>query len=291
MPELPEVETVRSGLSQRIDGHSVVEVVGGGPRLFRKNPGGLDEVKYTLLGARLTEVQRRGKYLWLPLTGAHPAEGDPAFVIHLGMSGQVHWQSPALAKPKGTKHEHLWLQLSNGAALSFVDQRTFGHLTTSTLARSGCRLVPELITHIAPDPFDPDFSPEWVSARASTSKRAVKTLLLDQNLISGVGNIYADEALYRAGLHGKTRGCDLNKTDWERLLAASTKVMGEAIEAGGTSFDELYVDVEGNPGYFSRKLRVYGREGAACYRCGSVVERMVIGGRSTHWCPRCQPLP
>ncbi len=291
MPELPEVETIRAGLAHRVRGLRVEDIVGGGPRMFRNNPGGFDEVRYVLEGASLSGVERRGKFLWLPLVAGDSAPKDPSLVVHLGMSGQVHWQSPNTASPGLKKHEHLWVKLSDGSALSFVDQRTFGHLTASPLVLRGSRLVPELMGHIAPDPFEQDFSPSAVAARGSKSTRAVKTLLLDQEVVSGIGNIYADEALYEAQTNGRERGSDLSAVTWEKILHSAQAVMASALESGGTSFDSLYVDVEGNPGYFSRRLAVYRRSGRPCKRCGATIERTVVGGRSTHFCPRCQPAP
>lgn len=283
MPELPEVETVRAGLAPRIEGRSIRQVVGKSGRMFRKNPGGFKQAQLTLSAAGITGVHRRGKFMWLTLGGEE--EGDLAFVIHLGMSGQVHWQSPASAGPGQAKHEHLWVELSDRSGISFVDQRTFGHLTVSPLTRSGMRLVPELMAHIAPDPLEEDFSWETVTRRGANSQRKIKTLLLDQELVSGIGNIYADEALHMAGLAGHLPGGELSAEDWHVLLEAAKKVLLRALKAGGTSFDALYVDVEGNPGYFARSLAVYGRAGRPCRKCGTRIERVRIDGRSHYFCP------
>lgn len=288
MPELPEVETIRRGLEDRMVGKTVRRTATGGGRLFRHNPGGSAEVESALLGATVTGVERRGKFLWLTLQ--QPRTGEVGFVVHLGMSGQVHLQSRREAHPGSKRHEHMWVKLDSGEGVSFVDQRTFGHLTLSPIVQLVGRRGPKFLSHIAPDPLEDAFDVPAALAAGQKSSRRVKTLLLDQEFISGVGNIYADEALFAAGITGFARGADLSDSAWKRLLAGTAWVMGEALAAGGTSFDELYVDVDGNPGYFERSLQVYGRQGQECYKCGARVERTVIGGRSHYFCPRlCGP--
>lgn len=288
MPELPEVETIRRGLAEHLTGRTVETVEGEGSRLVRNNPGGLTQLKTALLGARIKSVERRGKFMWLVLDG--PAE--EAMVIHLGMSGQV--RTARRPRKELDRHEHLRLRLSDGSYVRFFDVRMFGHLTVTELGQDPTgRWVPSLALHIAPDLLElKDRAAILALAqRFEKSQRAVKTMLLDQRLTSGVGNIYADEALFRTRTHGAKTGKDLGAQKLTEVLVAARDVMGQAVKAGGTSFDELYVDVDGNPGYFERELRVYGRKGRACRDCGTPIARLVIGGRSHFFCPTCQPEP
>lgn len=289
MPELPEVETIRAGLAQQIVGERVEHARAEPTRLFRKNARGHRDVTDLLVGNPLKGVERRGKFLWL-LTGGEDLGKDDAnlaFVVHLGMSGQVRVRSegPAANVEELGKHEHLRLHLTSGTQISFVDQRTFGHLSVSSLVDCEGRTVPALMSHIAPDPLETVFDAASVIERGQKSRRRIKTLLLDQTLVSGIGNIYADEALHRAGIPGTKLGSELPEAKWLRVLDASRDVMVEALAAGGTSFDDLYVDVEGNPGYFERALAVYGKRGKECPGCAATVERIVVDGRSHFYCP------
>jgi len=279
VPELPEVETVRSGLEKHVADRRIESVEVHHPRAVRRHlPGPLDFAGQ-LVGRRVVDVRRRGKYLWLPLDS-----GD-AIVGHLGMSGQM------LLQPAGTPDEtHLRIRFrfdDGDPELRFVDQRTFGGLSVS----SGGADLPAEIAHIARDPIDPEFSDEGFAAGLRRRRTEVKRALLDQTLISGVGNIYADEALWRAGLHG-TRPTDrLTRPAALRLLGHVRDVLEEAIRAGGTSFDALYVDVNGESGYFERGLNAYGREGLPCNRCGAPMRREAFMNRSSFSCPKCQPRP
>jgi formamidopyrimidine-DNA glycosylase len=279
MPELPEVETVRLGLARHATGRRIANVEVLHPRAVRRHtPGGADFAA-ALVGRVVTGVHRRGKYLWFAL------DSDDAVVGHLGMSGQMLFLEAS--SPPGP---HLRVRFSfadGGPELRFVDQRTFGGLSVSP----GGALLPAEIAHIARDPFDPAFDGESVVAALRRRRTGVKRALLDQTLVSGVGNIYADESLWRAGLHG-ARGTDqLTRPAVRRLLAHVSAVMTEALTQGGTSFDALYVNVNGESGYFDRSLSVYGREGEACPRCGAVVRREPFMNRSSYFCPRCQPRP
>jgi formamidopyrimidine-DNA glycosylase len=282
MPELPEVETVRRGLADRVVGRTVAKVEVFHPRAVRRHLPGADDFVAVLAGRTLTGVHRRGKYLWLPLD-----DGDDALIGHLGMSGQL------LLQPADTPDDvHLRIRFTftdGDEQLCFVDQRTFGGLSVSRFGGVG---VPDQIAHIAPDPLDGDAFDEDAFVAALRRRRvAVKVALLDQSLISGVGNIYADEALWRAKLHGRRR-CDvLTRPAVRRLLAHVRDVLTEAIDAGGTSFDALYVDVNGDSGWYERALHVYGREGEPCVRCGSPIRREPFTNRSSYSCPRCQPRP
>jgi formamidopyrimidine-DNA glycosylase len=279
MPELPEVETVRQGLAKWVTGRRFQAVEVHHPRAVRRHLPGPDDFAAVLSGRTVVDVCRRGKYLWLPL------DDDSAVVGHLGMSGQLLMQ-PADA-PDGP---HLRIRFTfddGGPQLRFVDQRTFGGLAVSF----GGASLPTEIAHIARDPFDPLFDAEAFVVGLRRRRTEVKRALLDQTLISGVGNIYADEALWRAGLHGARPTEVLTRPAARRLLAHVRDVLGEAIVAGGTSFDALYVNVNGESGYFERELNVYGREGLPCRRCGAPIRREAFMNRSSFSCPRCQPRP
>jgi formamidopyrimidine-DNA glycosylase len=277
VPELPEVETVRDGLARHVVGRTVESVAVLHPRPVRRDHRGPAGFAAVLTGRRFEAAHRRGKYLWLPLDN-----GD-ALLGHLGMSGQL------LVQPAGHPDErHLRVRFGLGdRELRFVDQRMFGGLSVS---EGGAELPPE-ISHIARDPFDPEFDDDLFVAKVRRRTAGIKRLLLDQTLISGVGNIYADEALWRARVHGDRPGERLRPVDVRRVLAGARAVMGAALVAGGTSFDALYVNVNGESGYFDRSLHAYGREGEACDRCGTAIRRVEFMNRSSFFCPRCQPVP
>jgi formamidopyrimidine-DNA glycosylase len=249
------------------------------PRAIRRHLPGDAHFIAMLTGRTILDASRRGKYLWLPLDS-----GD-AIIGHLGMSGQL------LMQPAGASDEkHLRVRFTftdGGPQLRFVDQRTFGGLSVS----EGGAELPDEIAHIARDPMDPLFDDELFVARLRGKHTEVKRALHEQTLISGVGNIYADEALWRAQLHGARPTDQLTRPAARRLLAHVRDVLGEAIVAGGTSFDELYVNVNGESGYFDRSLNAYGREGEPCHRCGTPIRREQFMNRSSFSCPRCQPRP
>ncbi|MCY1140334.1 bifunctional DNA-formamidopyrimidine glycosylase/DNA-(apurinic or apyrimidinic site) lyase [Actinoplanes sp. Pm04-4] len=279
MPELPEVETVRQGLAKWVTGRTIKTVEVHHPRSIRRHVTGDAHFIALLTGRTIADVSRRGKYLWFPLDS-----GD-AIIGHLGMSGQLLMQ-PAEAEDE--KHLRIRFTFTDGGPeLRFVDQRTFGGLSVS----EGGAELPDEIAHIARDPMDPLFDDELFVARLRAKHTEVKRALLDQTLISGVGNIYADEALWRAQLHGARPTDQLTRPAVRRLLAHVRDVLAEAIVAGGTSFDELYVNVNGESGYFDRSLNAYGREGEPCHRCGTVIRREQFMNRSSFSCPRCQPRP
>ena len=287
VPELPEVETVRAGLERWVIGRTVASVEVGHPRAVRRHLGGAQDLVARLVGARFAGVSRRGKYLWLPLDGS-----DQCLIGHLGMSGQLLVR-PREAPPE--KHLHVRVAFADdGLELRFVDQRTFGGLLLDTLVPTADRpeqRVPEQVAHIARDPIDPYFDDAAVIARMRRRDSAVKRALLDQTLVSGVGNIYADESLWRAELHGERRGVALTKTRASNLLGHVRDVLTAALRAGGTSFDSLYVNVNGQSGYFDRSLAVYGREGKPCPRCGASIRRTSFMNRSSFFCPVCQARP
>ncbi len=282
MPELPEVEVVRRGLARHTAGRRIVEVEVLSPRAVRRHTGGAADFSARLRGARLGEPRRRGKYLWVPLDAGQGE--DDALLAHLGMSGQLLVQ-PHEAPTE--KHLRVRLTLDDGLDLRFVDQRTFGGLSVS----EGGAELPAEVTHIGLDPLDPRYDPATVYPRLHRRRTGIKRALLDQTLVSGVGNIYADEALWLARLHYARPTETLRRAEVTRLLAAVHDVMLAALGEGGTSFDALYVDVDGASGYFDRSLAVYGREGEPCPRCGTPVRRDPFMNRSSYTCPRCQPRP
>jgi formamidopyrimidine-DNA glycosylase len=279
VPELPEVETVRQGLAKWVAGRTIATVEVHHPRAIRRHLPGDAHFVAMLTGRTILDVARRGKYLWLPLDS-----GD-AVIGHLGMSGQLLIE-PA-ERPDGPHLRVRFTFTDGGPQLRFVDQRTFGGLSVS---EGGADLPPE-IAHIARDPMDPAFDDEAFVAALRRKHTEVKRALLDQTLISGVGNIYADEALWRAQLHGARPTDAMTRPAVRRLLGHVRDVLSEAIVAGGTSFDALYVDVNGESGYFDRALNAYGREGEPCHRCGTPIRREHFMNRSSFSCPRCQPRP
>ena len=295
MPELPEVETVRAGLADHVLGRTVRDVRVLRESAARRAPGGSAELVARLRGRTLVAAVRRGKFCWLTLDGR-----DEALLVHLGMSGQMLVQA---AGTGADEHRHLRaeLVLDDGSALQFVDQRTFGHLTVVDLvptadglpagAGSPDPLLPEPVAHIARDLLDPHLDTSAVVARLRSRRTGLKRALLDQQLVSGIGNIYADEGLWRAGLHHARPTATARPAQVTTLLDATAQVMREALAAGGTSFDALYVNVNGASGYFDRSLAVYGQTGRPCPRCGTPVVREAFMNRSSFSCPRCQPRP
>jgi formamidopyrimidine-DNA glycosylase len=278
VPELPEVEVVRRGLEAHVVGRRIDRVDVLHPRPVRRHLAGALDFAALTTGRTVLGARRRGKYLWLPLDS-----GD-AVLGHLGMSGQM------LVQPAGApdeRHLRVRFTLHGAGELRFVDQRMFGGLSVSP----GGAELPAEIAHIARDPVDPLFDDDAFVAAVRRRASGVKRILLDQTVVSGVGNIYADEALWRARLHGERPGTRLRRTDVQRLLADVRGVMGAALDQGGTSFDALYVNVNGESGYFDRSLHAYGQEGRPCERCGTPIVRVAFMNRSSYFCPVCQPRP
>ncbi len=278
VPELPEVETVRAGLAGIVTGRRIERVTVLHPRPVRRHPGGPDDFAATLAGRTFAEPRRRGKYLWLPF-----ADGD-ALLAHLGMSGQFRLDAPAASLLPNTR---VLFDLADAGQLRFIDQRMFGGLS---LSPGGAELPAEL-AHIGRDPFDPEFDLAGVVRRIRAKRSAVKRVLLDQTVVSGIGNIYADEALWRAKLHYDRPADTLTAAKVRELLGHARDVMAEALAQGGTSFDTLYVNVNGSSGYFERSLAAYGREGLPCLRCGRPMVREPFMNRSSFRCPWCQRRP
>jgi formamidopyrimidine-DNA glycosylase len=289
VPELPEVETVRDGLQRWAVGRTVAAVQIRHPRAVRRHLPGGDDLAARLVGSRIESAARRGKYLWLALKAPGGVRGD-CLVAHLGMSGQLLVRAP---QSPDERHLHVRISFTDGGhELRFVDQRTFGGLLLDHLvATAQGDTVPAQVAHIARDPIDPAFDDVLFQARLRRRDSAVKRALLDQTLVSGIGNIYADESLWRARLHGQRRARTLTRAAALDLLGHVRNVLGEALRAGGTSFDALYVNVNGRSGYFERSLAVYGREGEPCPRCAHPVRRTAFMNRSSFFCAACQRPP
>ena len=274
MPELPEVETVRRGLAEHVVGNKFKEIT----VLHRRatSPKSIAALS-SLKGARVTEVARRGKFLWFKL------DRPEVLVGHLGMSGQF------LIQPRNAPDErHLRVKINLGKHdLRFIDQRTFGWLGVDE-TRNG---LPTYVKDIAADPFDSQFNLDETIERFKKKKTEIKRALLDQGVMSGVGNIYADEALWRSKIHPESRTETMKILRIKELIENATSVMSEALSVGGTSFDDLYINVNGESGYFERSLAVYGQEGEGCPRCGREIRRIKFANRSSHFCPKCQPTP
>lgn len=280
MPELPEVEVVRRGLQEHVAGKTITAVRVHHPRAVRRHEAGPADLTARLLDVQVTGTGRRGKYLWLTL-------GDgSALVVHLGMSGQM-----LLGPIADDRHLRIAALLDDGTALSFVDQRTFGGWQLTDLVDVDGSEVPQPVAHIARDPLDPRFDRDAVVTVLRRKHSEIKRQLLDQTVVSGIGNIYADEALWRTKLHGARLASSLPRARLGEVLDAAADVMTQALAQGGTSFDSLYVNVNGESGYFERSLDAYGREGQPCRRCGAVMNRDKFMNRSSFYCPKCQPRP
>ncbi len=303
MPELPEVETVRAGLAALLTGARITSTTVYRDSAARLLPGGASQFTSMTADARVTAVVRRGKFLWLPLTWADgDREPGEALSAHLGMSGQfrVH-EGPWKFAPEPHSHCRVRINLDrDGQQLTadFLDQRTFGYVHVEPLlptpdghaggAGSPLPAVPHSVAHIGRDALDPNLDVDVAVHGWRRGSRGIKQVLLDQSLVSGIGNIYADEALWFARVHPRQPASSVSAVRAKALLEASRAVMARALAQGGTSFDALYVNVNGESGYFARSLEAYGRAGEPCSRCGSQLRGERIGGRSTHWCARCQ---
>ncbi|GCD34577.1 formamidopyrimidine-DNA glycosylase [Streptomyces chrestomyceticus JCM 4735] len=284
VPELPEVEVVRRGLERWVRGRTVDAVEVLHPRAVRRHTAGAVDFATRLRGQRIGEARRRGKYLWLPVTDGL------SVLAHLGMSGQL------LVQPQDAPDEkHLRVRFTfdddAGTELRFVDQRTFGGLSLHDAVPGDLEGLPDVIAHIARDPLDPAFDDAAFHDALRRRRTTVKRALLDQSLISGVGNIYADEALWRSRLHYDRPTATLTRPRTTELLGHIRDVMSAALAVGGTSFDSLYVNVNGESGYFDRSLDAYGREDEPCRRCGTAMRRRPWMNRSSYFCPRCQRPP
>jgi len=271
MPELPEVETIANGLNQRLAGDRIETVwVGNKPEPL-KSPAA--EIARTLEGARVERVRRVGKHIVFDLaTNGRGADARRQWIVHLGMTGRM---LVAPAEAEVAKHTHLVARLKSGRELRFVDPRRFGRLEVCQSGFKGPGAEPLEITL-------EDFARRFHRRTAS-----IKALLLNQTLLHGVGNIYADESLFRAGVRPRRRANTVTRKELGKLHAALREVLREAIAAGGSSVSD-YVDAGGEEGFFQFQHRVYGREGQPCRACKSKIKKIVVAGRGTHYCPRCQ---
>jgi formamidopyrimidine-DNA glycosylase len=291
MPELPEVEVVRRGLAAHVTGRTITAVRVHHPRAVRRHEAGPGDLTARLLDAQITGTGRRGKYMWLTL------DDGSALVVHLGMSGQMLLEPAMSVRAKseqpGRRSDHVRIAalLDDGTALNFVDQRTFGGWMLADLVTVDGTDVPVPVAHLARDPLDPAFNRDGVVTLLRRKHSEIKRQLLDQTVVSGIGNIYADEALWRARVNGARLASSLSRAKLAELLDAAAEVMSDALGQGGTSFDSLYVNVNGESGYFERSLDAYGREGEPCRRCGAVMRREKFMNRSSYFCPKCQPRP
>lgn len=292
MPELPEVESVRLGLERYLPGAKIVTVSNRHPRALAVDSlAPLDMLK----GLTIKNVLRRGKYLWITFRNE-----EHVLIAHLGMSGQFRvFEKMSEIRAPFHPHARVSLTLRKGrkdVRVDFLDQRTFGWMRIDIVERSGrasgsVRAIPRSIRHVAPDPFEEEFDSAAVIARLQGKRTEIKRAILDQETMSGVGNIYADEALWRAKIHPQRQSKSLTEKELKRLIAAIRSVMESAMKSGGTSFDHLYVNVNGESGYFSTRLAVYGREGERCRRCAGEIRRIIFTNRSSHFCPQCQLEP
>ena len=296
MPELPEVETVRAGLANHVIGALVNEIEVHDSRSLKRNFSGLDGFVNELTGERLQGVIRRGKFLWLPLTATR------AVVCHLGMSGQVLVRSKEFGEDKLTRITlRLVKPTGEEIEMRFVDQRLFGGMQIDDLLETGegvpaghfpegeaSSMIPVSVSHIARDPLDPNFDAGLVVSKMRKRSSGIKRVLLDQNLMSGIGNIYADETLWRTRLNYDRPASIISAKKLNDVIEVAKDVLGEAVERGGTSFDEQYKNVNGESGYFSQDLNAYSRAGLPCQRCGSAIKREAWANRSSYFCPKCQ---
>ncbi|MDP3949691.1 bifunctional DNA-formamidopyrimidine glycosylase/DNA-(apurinic or apyrimidinic site) lyase [Microbacterium sp.] len=284
MPELPEVEVVRAGLAPAVIGATIVSASVFDERALTRHAAGAADFVGRLEGSSVLGAARRGKFLWLPLSG-----GTAALTAHLGMSGQLLLRAP---DAPAERHERIRLGIQHPRhgelAVVFADQRTFGSLAVDALVADGDDLIPSQVSHIARDPLDPAFDDTSFIAAVRRRSSGIKRILLDQTLLSGVGNIYADEALWAARTHPESLGRALSAQAVRRLLSEVRLVLEKALAEGGTSFDAQYVNVNGQAGYFAHSLNAYGRGGQLCPRCGGAIVREAFMNRSSHYCPRCQ---
>jgi formamidopyrimidine-DNA glycosylase len=301
MPELPEVETVRAGLAASIAGATITDLKIHDARSLKRHLSGPKDFRKKLVGTKVLDVVRRGKFLWLPLDS-----GATALVGHLGMSGQMLIRTPDYPADN-LNRVTIEFETSKGKPLElrFVDQRIFGSLAIDDLVetRDGGtggfsagknrskpwqNLIPISAAHIARDPLDEAFDQDAVVSKMRAKKSGIKRVILDQNLVSGIGNIYADESLWLAKLHFDRSSDGISKAKLTELMEISKQVLAAAVKQGGTSFDEQYKNVNGESGYFAQQLYAYGQTDRPCARCQTPIRRQAWANRGSHFCPRCQ---
>ena len=283
MPELPEVEVVRAGLEPALVGARIDTVLVLDPRSLKRHDARRGDFVGMLEGVTVLSAQRRGKFMWFPLDS-----GD-ALVTHLGMSGQVLLRDLDAPEDRHLRIQYTITHPRHGQLLvNFVDQRIFGSMAVDELVEQPSGFVPSQAAHIALDPLNEFFDDDAFITRLRKKSTGVKRALLDQTLISGVGNIYADEALWAAKIHGEKSADSLSNAKARELLESVRAILHKALAEGGTSFDEQYVNVNGESGYFSHSLNAYGQQGKPCPRCGTPIRRVTFMNRGSHFCPKCQ---
>ena len=294
MPELPEAETVRRGLALTVLNSKINSIEVSDARCLKKHPGGEQDFRNIMIGRSFQAAVRRGKFIWLPLD----IDGF-AMVMHLGMSGQ------ALIRTQDYEPEsqvRLHMNLDNGLQFRFSDQRLFGSLMVDQLQPTEGnsagfspesavqKLIPSSAAHIARDPLDKEFDLDLVKRKMKNRTAGIKHVILDQQLVSGIGNIYADESLWRARLHYNQPANSISSKKLNELFSHVQEVLQEAVEQGGTSFDQQYKNINGQSGYFSQNLNAYGQAGKPCNRCGRLIIRKSWENRGSHFCPSCQRI-
>ena len=315
MPELPEVETVRAGLAPALTNATVTALDVLDARSFKRHVGGVEDFIATMVGSKILAVVRRGKFLWMPLEmpdGRNPGH-KLAMVGHLGMSGQMLLRTPGFAEDKLTRVIiHAVSESGERVEMRFIDQRLFGSLAIDDLVPTSDglpggfsnglgvtatgdsawwrNLIPASAAHIMRDPLDDDFDEKFVLAKFKKKNSGIKRVLLDQQTLSGIGNIYADEALWRSQLHYDQPAASLTGPKAKELLQYVREILAKAVTEGGTSFDEQYKNVNGESGYFAVSLNAYGMTGLPCNRCGTQIKRENWMNRGSHFCPKCQKL-
>lgn len=315
MPELPEVETVRAGLAPALTNATVTAIDVLDARSFKRHVGGVEDFIATMVGSKILAVVRRGKFLWMPLEmpdGRNPGH-KLAMVGHLGMSGQMLLRTPGFAEDKLTRVIiHAVSESGERVEMRFIDQRLFGSLAIDDLVPTSDglpggfsnglgvtatgdsawwrNLIPASAAHIMRDPLDDDFDEKFVLAKFKKKNSGIKRVLLDQQTLSGIGNIYADEALWRSQLHYDQPAASLTGPKAKELLQYVREILAKAVTEGGTSFDEQYKNVNGESGYFAVSLNAYGMTGLPCNRCGTQIKRENWMNRGSHFCPKCQKL-
>jgi len=310
VPELPEVDVVRAGLAPAVTGATVTAVTVFDERSLKRHAGPSEDFVARLSGATFDEPRRRGKFLWIPIREHQAETTDPeapasearasespaseALVIHLGMSGQVLLRDPDAPLDRLTR---IGIAINSPVfgrvRVDFVDQRIFGSMAIDDLVQTPDvpdESVPSQVGHIARDPLDPYFSDTAFFAKLARRNTGIKRALLDQTLISGIGNIYADEALWASRIHYDQPTSTLSRPRAKTLLAEVRLVLGKALAEGGTSFDAQYLNVNGESGYFSHSLNAYGQQGQPCPRCGRPIVREQFMNRGSHFCAYCQKV-
>jgi formamidopyrimidine-DNA glycosylase len=308
MPELPEVETVRAGLAPALTGATITAIDVLDARSLKRHPGTVTDFKQTLIGAKVLGVARRGKFLWLPLELGDSPQSNLALVGHLGMSGQMLLRSPGFEQDKLTRVVvHATDVTGQPVEMRFIDQRIFGSLAIDELVdtKDGApggfsagvaagqwwqNMIPQSAAHISRDPLDESFDTSAVVKKIGSKRSGIKRVLLDQQTVSGIGNIYADEALWRSKLHYDQPADGISKSKLEGLLDDVKEILAAAVLQGGTSFDEQYKNVNGQSGYFAVSLNAYGMTDSPCNRCGTPIKRESWMNRGSHFCPKCQRL-